>query len=255
MFTLWCSVRCGSFCRHTGFADSVHRFLVFENTHTHTRSHTHKYLGTYTVFTVWTTCFPCLMPSINNFVSLSFLTSHPTNTNLFKNVVQSEYIWELWICLLMWTGSSSEMLMYECCLISGGWLSCDPWQSATEWLSGTVCPSCSVCEQQTKLKNCRNLLVFKCCMVAGSNGRSFIIDDKLMNELMQMGNFGVAFSNSGRGLYHFPAYIVSLFFFIQLLPLFHSHLHFLIPFYRFWFWPPPPLFFPITPLPLCNLAG
>lgn len=99
MFTLWCSVRCGSFFRHTGFADSVHRFLVFKHTHTH--------LGTYTIFTVWTTRFPCFMSSMNNFVSFSFffLASHLTNTSLLKGVAQSEYIGELQICLLMWTQS------------------------------------------------------------------------------------------------------------------------------------------------------
>lgn len=40
---------------------------------------THIYLGTYTIFTLSTTCFSCLMPSMNNLVSFSYIFGIPSN--------------------------------------------------------------------------------------------------------------------------------------------------------------------------------
>lgn len=69
-----------------------------------------------------------------------------------------------------------------------------------------------------------------------------------------MENFQVVFSNCVHGLHHLPALhnlFVFLFFLIQLFPLFHFHLHFLISFSRLWLWPP----FPSNPSLCVTLWG
>lgn len=146
-------------------------------------------------------------------------------------------------------------------------LSCDP------LLSGTVCSSRSLCKQQTRLQktaegslnsngvrflaqvactNTKEECEFFCC---------FIVDDKLLKNLkllVQTENFGLAFSNCGRGLYHLPACHKPCFVYFSFL----SHSTFLSvsfsPSFPHPLLPtlivnPPPL--PIPPLPLCNLAG
>lgn len=157
--------------------------------------------------------------------------------------------------------SFSKMLMYRIIDLNRSQVSYCHVIHDPKWLIGTVCSSHSLYKQLTKLQNVQTIsaclrMAYGCwikCPVYTQKKSGVLFHCGWQTGKLWSGIFKLKPWLLSPPCLSQYALFVSVFFLIQLFPVFHSHLHFLNPLYPSLI--STPLSLPILPLLLCNLAG